>query len=255
MDREQVSEETYARLFGPRDTNAPDLDPEFGRILRTFIFADVFTTGDLDDAHRELVAVVCLTTLGTLPQLKAHLGGALNVGNSPVALREAIYTCAGFIGFPRTLQAIGVLNEVLTDRGIDLPLPPQGTVTDDERRKAGWAIQGPLYGDEIRALYAGLPAPFADAIPTFLTEFGFGDFYTRGGLDAAEREFVVLICLTALGGTEFQLGPHALANLKLGTSLSTLLAAVLHCWPYVGFPRASAALRVLATLDTNPTDA
>lgn len=251
MDRVQVSEQTYARLFGPRDTTAPDLDPEFWRILRTFTFADVFTTGDLDDASRELVAVICLTTLGTLPQLEAHVGAALHVGNDPVKLREAIYTCAGFIGFPRTLQAIEVLNRVLIARGIALPLPPQGTVTDDERLAAGAAIQGPLYGDEIRTLYAGLPAPFNEAIPNFLTEFGFGDFYTRGGLTIAEREFVVLICLTALGGTDFQLPPHALANLKLGASLSTLLAAVLHCWPYVGFPRTSAALRVLAALDTS----
>ncbi|HEV2921723.1 MAG TPA: hypothetical protein VG673_21175, partial [Actinomycetota bacterium] len=48
-DREARAEETYARLFGPRDTSAADNDPEFGRILRTFIFGDVFRTGDLDD--------------------------------------------------------------------------------------------------------------------------------------------------------------------------------------------------------------
>ena len=30
-DREARAEETYARLFGPRDTSAADNDPEFGR--------------------------------------------------------------------------------------------------------------------------------------------------------------------------------------------------------------------------------
>ena len=31
MDRIQRSEATYARLFGPRDTAAPDPDPNSGR--------------------------------------------------------------------------------------------------------------------------------------------------------------------------------------------------------------------------------
>ena len=50
-DREARAEETYTRLFGPRDTSAPDNDPEFGRILRTFIFGDVFTTGPTEAAY------------------------------------------------------------------------------------------------------------------------------------------------------------------------------------------------------------
>ena len=57
MDRTQRSEQTYARLFGPRDTTAPDLDPEFGAILRRLIFGEVFHTGDLDERTRELITV------------------------------------------------------------------------------------------------------------------------------------------------------------------------------------------------------
>ena len=114
-DREARAEETYARLFGPRDPSAQDNDPEFGRILRTFIFGDVFATGDLDDTTRELITVTVLATLNTLAQLKAHTRAALNVGVTPVELREAIYQLAPFIGFPRTLNAVTALNEVHED--------------------------------------------------------------------------------------------------------------------------------------------
>ena len=105
MDRTQRSEQTYARLFGPRDTTAPDLDPEFGAILRRLIFGEVFHTGDLDERTRELITVTVLTTMQTLPQLKAHTGAALNVGVTPVQLREAV-DAQKLIG-----QATGIMME------------------------------------------------------------------------------------------------------------------------------------------------
>ena len=61
-------------------------------------------TGSLDNRMRELVTVTVLTTLGALPQLKAHVGASLNAGCTPVEIREAIYQCAPFIGFPKTLK-------------------------------------------------------------------------------------------------------------------------------------------------------
>ena len=90
----------------------------------------MFHTGGLDERTREFITVTVLTTMQTLPQLHAHTGAALNVGVTPVELREAVYQCAPFIGFPKTLNAVAVINEVFTARGIDLPLPHQGTTTE-----------------------------------------------------------------------------------------------------------------------------
>lgn len=244
MDRIQRSEATYARLFGPRDTNAPDPDPELGTILRRLIFGEVFHTGDLDERTRELITVTVLTTMQTLPQLRAHAGAALNVGVTPVELREAVYQCAPFIGFPKTLNAVAVLNEVFTARGIDLPLPAQGTTTEQDRYEAGREIQIPIYGDEIAESVAGLPQPFREAVPGFLTAFGFGDFYTRDGLDVRTRELLIL-CLLATLGQATQIRAHILGNLRLGNSKDTQVAALLHCFPYIGFPLALNALRVV----------
>ena len=69
-----------------------------------------------------MITCVTLATMQTLPQLKAHAGAALNVGVSPVELREAMYLTAPFIGFPRMLNAVGTVNEVFRERGISLPL-------------------------------------------------------------------------------------------------------------------------------------
>ena len=246
--RQAHAEATYERLFGPRDAGAPEDDPELGNILRRFIFGDVFDTGVLSDQTRELITVTVLACLQALPQLRSHTAAALHVGVQPVQVREAIYQLAPFIGFPRTLNAVATINEVFRDLGMDLPLPPQGTVSDADRYSKGLAEQAPLYGTEIKEGMADLPEPFNEALPRFLTEFCFGDFYTRGGLTLAERELLVLCALASLGDTAAQLGPHGRACLQVGNSKTAVVAALVHCFPYIGFPRAVAAIRAVKNL-------
>jgi 4-carboxymuconolactone decarboxylase len=81
--------------------------------LQRFIFGEVFYQGNLDDRMRELITLVVLATNQTLPQLKAHVLAALNVGLTPIEIKEAVYQCAPYIGFPKTLNAINEVNEVL----------------------------------------------------------------------------------------------------------------------------------------------
>ena len=247
--RQLRTEEVFARLFGPRDTSAPDRDPEFGEILRRLIFGDVFATGVLDDRTRELVTVTCLGALQALPQLRAHLGAALKVGVTPVEAREAMYQLAPSIGFPRTLNAIGVLDEVLAAAGVELPLPTQGTVDDDDRHAKGLEIQEGLYGTEIADATAGLPAPFDEAVPGFLTDFMFGDFWTRDGLDVATRELLGLVTLSALGLAP-QLKPHVRGAIAAGNSPETILAVLVQAFPYIGYPAALNAIRVVGDVLT-----
>ena len=246
--RQARAEATYARLFGARNVVVPETDPEFMAILRGFIFADTFDTGELDDQTRELITITVLACLDTPTQLAAHTAAALKVGVAAIAIREGVYQLAPFIGFPRTLNAIAAINAVFTDHGIELPLPAQGTVAESERYAQGRAVQAPLYGEEIRDNLASLPTPFGEALPRLLTEFCFGDFYTRGGLALAQRELLILCALTALGDTAPQLTPHARACLETGNSKDTVLAALVHCFPYLGFPRIIAAVRAVKDL-------
>ena len=187
--RAKKADETYQRLFRAERQEDPS-DPELMQILQEFIFGEVFYIGDLDDKTRELITVTSLATIQTLPQLKAHINAALNVGNDPVVVREAIYLCAPFIGFPRTLNAVAVFNEVAKARGIKLPLKKQGTVTDKNRYEKGLAVQSPLYGEEVKSAMASLPAPYNEKVPYILTSFGFGDFYTREGLTLQQKELL-----------------------------------------------------------------
>lgn len=247
-DRGAAAEATYRRLFGARGVSEPEDDPELTEILRGFIFGDTFGTGVLDDRARELITVTVLACLQALPQLKSHTHAAMNVGVEPVEIREAIYQLAPFIGFPYTLNAVAAINEVFRDRGVTLPLPGQGRTSDADRYSAGLAIQAPLYGTEIADSLADLPSPFAEVLPQFLTEFCFGDFYSRGGLTLAQRELLVLCALTTIGDTSAQLTPHGRACIEVGNSKTEVVAALVHCFPYIGFPRTIAAIRAVKDL-------
>ena len=242
MDRIQNCQEKFAKLFGGKPTQNEGNDPEFMRILQRFIFGEVSYTGSLNDRMRELITITVLTVNQTLPQLKAHVAVCLHIGISPVAIREAVYQCAPFIGFPKTLNAISAMDEVFTANGIALPLENAETVTEQDRFAKGFALQTPVYGDEIRELYTWLPAEFAEAVPRFLTELCFSDFMTRKGLDKKTRELLTVVMLAALGGAEMQVRSHVEGALKTGSTKEEIVCALVHAMPYMGVTRLFNAL-------------
>lgn len=247
MDRKERTEQKVQELFHSHAAGDEGPDGQFMQILQGYIFGDVCYTGSLDNRLRELVTVTVLTTLSTLPQLKAHVGASLNAGCTPVEIREAIYQCAPFIGFPKTLNAISTMNEVFTANGIELPLPSQTTLTgesEDERYQKGLEIQAPLYGDEIVARCTWLPEPFDKAVPRFLTELCFGDFNTREGLTGKTRELLTVVLLAALGGAEVQVKSHVEGALQAGNTKEEMVCALVHASCYMGFPRLFNALNV-----------
>lgn len=244
MTRIEICKDNYNKLFGGEALTKTGSDAEMMAILQKYIFGEVFTVGELDMKTREMITVVSLSTQQTLPQLKAHINAALNVGVSPVELREAIYQCAPFIGFPKTLNAITVLNEVFKERGIQTPLEGTMTVKEQDRFKEGYKIQNELYGDEILQSMKGLPDNMGEDVARMLTEVCFGDFYTRKGLDVKTRELLVLSILVTTGDIQ-TLKSHIVGNMKVGNDAKTIAAVIIQVMPYTGFPKALAALKTL----------
>ena len=251
MNRKERTEQKMQELFHSHAAGDEGTDGEFMQILQGYIFGDVCYTGSLDNRLRELVTLTVLTTLSALPQLKSHVQASLNAGCLPVEIRETIYQCAPFIGFPKTLNAIGAMNEVFTENGIELPLPSQKTLTgesEDERYQKGLAIQTPLYGTEIADRYTWLPGDFAQAVPRFLTELCFGDFNTRSGLESKTRELLTVVLLAALGGAQMQVKSHVQGALKAGCTREEVVCALVHASGYMGIPRLFNALNACREL-------
>ena len=244
MDRIEVCKQNYHTLFGGEALTGQGTDPEMMDILQKFIFGEVFRTGNLTMKQREMITCITLATMQTLPQLKAHAGAALNVGVTPEELREVMYLTAPFIGFPKMLNAVATVNEVFKERGITLPLKKQGTVTEENRHETGKAIQDKLYPGGIASVMEGLPVDMGKDVEQFLTDYFFGEIYSRGALDLQTRELLGYCVLTTLEA-ESQLHSHYHGNINVGNTPETLTAAVIQCLPYIGFPAAIKALRII----------
>ena len=244
MDRIEVCKQNYHTLFGGEALTGQGTDLEMMDILQKFIFGEVFRTGNLTMKQREMITCITLATMQTLPQLKAHAGAALNVGVTPEELREVMYLTAPFIGFPKMLNAVATVNEVFKERGITLPLKKQGTVTEENRHETGKAIQDKLYPGGITSVMEGLPGDMGKDVEQFLTDYFFGEIYSRGALDLQTRELLGYCVLTTLEA-ESQLQSHYHGNINVGNTPETLTAAVIQCLPYIGFPAAIKALRII----------
>lgn len=254
MDRTEVCRQNYRTLFGGEALTGEGTDPEMMDILQKFIFGEVFQTGNLTLKQREMITCITLAAMQTLPQLKAHAGAALNVGVTPEELREVMYLTAPFIGFPKMLNAVATVNEVFKERGISLPLEKQGTVTEETRHQTGKAIQDRLYPGGIASVMEGVPDGLGKDVEQFLTDYFFGDIYSRGALDLPTRELLGY-CVLATIGAESQLHSHYHGNINAGNTPETLTAAVIQCLPYIGFPAAIKALRIIKEEYTKPVAA
>ena len=254
MDRIEICKQNYRTLFGGEALTGEGTDPEMMDILQKFIFGEVFQTGELTLKQREMITCITLATMQTLPQLKAHAEAALDVGVTPEELREVMYLTAPFIGFPKMLNAVATVNEVFKERGISLPLEKQGTVTEETRHETGKAIQDKLYPGGIASVMEGLPGDMGKDVERFLTDYFFGEIYSRGALDLPTRELLGYCVLTTLEA-ESQLHSHYHGNIDAGNSPETLTAAVIQCLPYIGFPAAIKALRIIKQEYARPVSA
>lgn len=92
---------------------SPDNQIHFQDFLSGYCFGDFYTRGGLTDQDRELITFSLIATLGGCEnQLRGHTAGNLSVGNTKEILIGAITVLCPFIGFPRTLNALAIVNEI-----------------------------------------------------------------------------------------------------------------------------------------------
>lgn len=87
--------------------------PDLGRYIVEFGFGDVYSRPGLSLREREIATVAALTALGNAaPQLKVHIGAALNVGLSREEIVEVILQMSLYAGFPAALNGMFAAREV-----------------------------------------------------------------------------------------------------------------------------------------------
>lgn len=120
-------------------------------------------------------------------------------------------------------------------------------MTDEELRTSRFArgkeVLDAIDGDAGARVIDSL-ADVAPELGHHVVAWGFGDIYSRPGLEPRERQLITLGMLTALGGCEAQLDVHINASLNVGLTPAQIVEAFLHTSVYCGFPRALNAVFV-----------
>ena len=242
MDRVRLAEKNRQKFLGDYQSLLTRTDPDLIAMKERLVYGEIVERGTLNDHQRMLVTLVALAASRTLEEMKIQTEAALRVGLSPVEIKEALYHCAPYIGFPGTESALRLVNEAFVEKGIPLPVESQATVTEESRFRDGLTAQKAIFGDSIDKMHASAPEGQKDIMVNCLSAFCFGDFYTRKGLDLKTRELLTFSIVSALGGCEAQVKAHVQGNANMGNTRQNLIDALAQMLPYIGFPRTLNAL-------------
>src|SRR5207253_1103052 len=137
-------------------------------------------------------------------EYRVMLGAALTAGVSAIEVKEIVYQAVPYVGVAKVFDFFHVTNEVLTARGVELPLEGQSTTTPETREAKGLAVRKEIVGgDATDRMYASAPDD-EKHLQQLLSANCFGDYYTRTGVEVSTRELLTFAMLVSMGGCEPQ---------------------------------------------------
>ncbi len=232
-------------LFPGRVSKVAVTDPELIETFNNFAFDEVLRDSNLDIRTRLMVQLASIIASHALLEYRGMVGAALNVGVTPVEVKEVLYQAVPYVGMAKVFDFIHATNEVLTERGIELPLPGQSTTTPENRAEMGLAVQTEIIGsDAVERLHKSSPKDQM-YIQHLLSANCFGDHLTRNGLDLRTRELLTFSMLVSLGGCDPQVKGHVAANLHVGNDRARLIDVLTQLLPFIGYPRTLNGLRAV----------
>lgn len=220
-------------------------DPEYADIVSGFLDEVENEEGQTIGSEERGIAVLsALIGCQGVSAFEAVLRSELRGGLSPVVVRETVYQSTAYVGIGRAMPFVEVMDRVMSEEGIPLPLPSGRTVSRDERVSAGEAVQVSAFGEMMGGAWR------TGHVNRWLAGNCFGDYYTREGLTLAQRELVTFCLLMAQGGCEPQLEAHTRGNMNVGNDADFLRRVVSQCLPYIGYPRSLNALAAIARVES-----
>ena len=176
----------------------------------------------LTPRRQGLAVIAALEAKGDQAGLEKAAAEALDNGLTVSEAKEALSQLYAYTGFPRSLNALGTLQKVLTRReaaGIkdDPGREADPLAADYDALKQGTAVQTQLSGKPF-------DYGFVPATDYYLKAHLFGDIFARNNLSFADREIVTVSAISALPGCEPQLIAHVSGARNMGVSDAELRA-------------------------------
>jgi 4-carboxymuconolactone decarboxylase len=235
---------------GPINSLA-ETSADFSRLTVEYPYGDVLSRPGLELSLRQLCTVSMLLADGNAQsQLKFHMAGFLNAGGEPKALVELMFVSAALLGFPSTINAIGIVRAVFAERKL-LFEPVEPSAGDGSARaRTGLEALERLAGGDVHAYLDGFAVGSPDLLRLSIT-FAFGEMLSRDGLDHRAKLLAIISMLAADGNRGAALRLHLAGALAHGVTRAEIIEVLIQLSVYRGFPSAlnafSAAKDVFAS--------
>ncbi|WP_048000645.1 carboxymuconolactone decarboxylase family protein [Lactiplantibacillus herbarum] len=240
----KIAQQNHDEMFPNHVSTLKQTDPEFIDVFDNFAFDEVLQHSHLETKLRMKVTLASLIAMQCLNEYKAMVTAALNVGVTPVEIKEIVYQAVPYAGLGKVFDFLNGTNEVFKEKGIDLPLAPQSTTTPETRMDDGLTTVRRIVGSAVDDMLATAPDN-QKHFATFLADNCFGDFYTRNGLDDATRELLTFSMLISMGGADPQVKGHIAANQNVGNDKQRLIDVITVLLPFIGYPRTLTAVSLV----------
>lgn len=219
----ETAKKNHDELFPGHVSILAEKDPEFIEVFDNFAFDEVLQYTSLDVKERQKVLLAALIAMQCVNEFKAMAKGALNVGITPIEVKEIVYQAVPYAGLGKVFDFLHAANEVLEERGITLPLEGQSTTTMETVLRRAWRLSVKLLGMQWTLCWTRCRR-------------------TRSISPLSWRTTVSVISLRA---AEQQLKGHIRNNLRIGNDKQKLLDTITVLLPFIGYPRTLTALNCL----------
>lgn len=244
MSRNRVRERGKQIAAGLGLNGAQSALPGLDDLMTEVVYGGIWARPQLALADRAICTLAVLSSLQRLSSLKSMVAAALHVGLTPHNILEVFVQVGLYAGFVTSTESAAVAQEVFAARGLSIAAQSQSSDSDEVLDRKGREIMAKLHGARAEDGYAAPGNSITSELYPMAIRYGYGELWSRPGLDHRQRMLCALAAFTAMG-LEGQLRKFAKSALNVGLTREEVIEAAIQTAPYGGFPRALNGLSIL----------
>jgi 4-carboxymuconolactone decarboxylase len=214
-------------------------------LLTEAAYGGIWTRPGLALRDRLICSIAALGVGPRLQALRRHLGAGLQHGLTAEAIREILVQASLYSGFSAAEETLALAGEVFAEHGIAFPADPPEDASLEELDRRGAAFMAALHGSRATQGYASPDNPVTGQLYPAAIRYGYGEIWSRPGLEPRERALVAIAGFTALRLPE-QAAKFGQSALNVGLSKTQVIEAIIQTAPLTGFPPALNALGAIS---------
>jgi 4-carboxymuconolactone decarboxylase len=144
-----AAHQNHEELFSDHQSTLKVTDPELIEVFDNFAFDEIIALSKLDTKTRVMLILAAIIGSQAVDEYRVMVTATLNVGVTPVEIKEILYQSVPYVGMAKAFDFVHATNELMSSRGIQLPLARQSTTSPETRYDQGLAVQKAIFGETI----------------------------------------------------------------------------------------------------------